>query len=293
MAEAVKIIECPRDAFQGFTRFIPTERKAAHLRTLIEAGFDHIDFGSFVSPKAVPQMADTEQVLALLQPPPHVRLIGIIANERGLDRLLACPGVQEAGYPFSVAETFQKRNTGLDLASSRALVERLAQRARDAGRRLVVYVSMAFGNPDGDPWSDELVARDVARLAALGVATISLADTVGLAAPERVRSVVAACRGAATGFELGLHLHARPQRFQEKLDAALEAGCRRFDAALGAIGGCPFAGAELVANIPTEHLLPSLERRGFSASVSAKNLQPPLDSARRIALEFGGQEEAG
>jgi hydroxymethylglutaryl-CoA lyase len=296
MADVVKIIECPRDAFQGFTRFIPTERKAAHLRTLIEAGFDHIDFGSFVSPKAVPQMADTEQVLAQLQVPEpvpeKVRLIGIIANERGLDRLIACPGVHEAGYPFSVAESFQKRNTGLDLAASRALVERLAARARDAGRKLVVYISMAFGNPDGDPWSDELVAREVADLVSLGVTTISLADTVGVARPETVSSVVAACRSAATGFELGLHLHARPERFQEKLDAALGAGCRRFDAALGGVGGCPFAGDDLVANIPTEHLLRSLEQRGLSATVSAKRIQPALDSARRIAAEFGDKGHA-
>jgi hydroxymethylglutaryl-CoA lyase len=287
MADVVKIIECPRDAFQGFTRFIPTERKAAHLRTLIEAGFDHIDFGSFVSPRAVPQMADTEQVLAQLQIPENVRLIGIIANERGLDRLIACPGVHEAGYPFSVAETFQKRNTGLDLPASRSLVERLAGRARDAGRKLVVYISMAFGNPDGDPWSEELVAHEVANLVSLGVTTISLADTVGLARPETVSSVVAACRSAATAFELGLHLHARPERFQEKLDAALGAGCRRFDAALGGVGGCPFAGDDLVANIPTEHLLRSLEQRGLSANVSAKSIQPALDSARRIAAEFG------
>ena len=289
MAELVKIVECPRDAFQGFTRFIPTERKVAHLRTLIASGFDHIDFGSFVSPKAVPQMADTEQVLEQLEVPDGVRLIGIIANERGLDRLLACPGVHEAGYPFSVAESFQKRNTGLDLADSRTLVARLAERARAAGRKLIVYVSMAFGNPDGDPWSEESVARDVAGLAELGVPTISLADTVGVAEPEKVRSVVAACRSAAPRCELGLHLHARPERFQEKLDAALGAGCRRFDSALGGVGGCPFAGDDLVANIPTEHLVRSLEQRGFAATVSAQSLQPALDSARRIAAEFGNK----
>ncbi|MFO0983184.1 MAG: hydroxymethylglutaryl-CoA lyase [Planctomycetota bacterium] len=290
MAERVEIIECPRDAFQGIAAPIPTQRKVLHLQVLIEAGFDHIDCGSFVSPKAVPQMADTEQVLARLVIPSHVRLIGIIANRRGLDRLLACPSVREAGYPLSVAESFQQRNTGLDLGASRALVAELAAHARAAGRELVVYISMAFGNPDGDPWSPDLVAREVERVAQLGVAAIQLADTVGRAAPAEVRSVFAACRDVVPpGTQLGLHLHARPERFLEKLDGALDAGCRRFDAALGGIGGCPFAGDDLVANLPTEHLLPALESRGFLPSVSARAIVGALDSARRIAIEFGGK----
>ena len=237
-----ELVECPRDSWQGFQRFIPTEVKIAYLRQLVDAGFAHIDFGSFVSPKLVPQMKDTEQVFAGIRDLPG-HFIAIIANERGRDRALAA-GVTAVAYPLSVSETFQKANTGKMIADSWPVLQSIARRAPE----LDVHLSMGFGNPYGEPWSLSLVKDFVARLRDFGVKDILLADTVGHATPELIREVFASCPGA------GAHLHAAPAKWRANVDAALNAGCTRIDSALGGIGGCPFAQDALVGNIPTEGL---------------------------------------
>ncbi len=262
---SVVLVECPRDSWQGFARFIPTEEKIAYLCHLIEAGFTHIDFGSFVSPKAVPQMKDTEEVWAGLRGRAG-HFIAIIANERGLDRALAV-GVKTVAYPLSLSETFQKSNTGKNIAESWAVVESLADRAGE----LDVHLSMGFGNPYGESWSVALVQEAVARLRDLGVNTILLADTVGCATPEQIREVFARCPGT------GAHFHASPTQWRANVEAALESGCTRIDSALGGIGGCPFAQNELVGNVPTEGVL-ELLHRPINAAVLAE--------AKRLYAEY-------
>ncbi|MBL8840190.1 MAG: hydroxymethylglutaryl-CoA lyase [Planctomycetes bacterium] len=295
--EPIALVECPRDAFQGYRRPIPTERKVAHLRTLVAAGFTAIDFGSFVSPKAVPQMADTEAVFAALQSPPSaasiaagaaVDWIGIVANERGLERLLALPGVTTAGYPFSCSETFQQRNTGASIAESFARLDALVAATRAAGRRLNVYLSMAFGNPFGDPWSPAAVVQLAEQLRARGVTCLQLADTVGTATPAVVQELVAAVGAVMAGGRFGVHLHARADDFAAKVDAALAAGCRSFDAALGGAGGCPFAGDDLVGNLPTEALVAHLRARGFTVALEAAALQRASASAAALIHDYSG-----
>lgn len=287
----VELVECPRDAFQGFRLPIPTARKADHLSALVAAGFRAIDFGSFVAPKAVPQMADTEAVferLAAAGATAGVDWIGIVANERGLERLLALPGVTTAGYPFSCSETFQQRNTGASIARSFERLDALLAAARAGGRRLDVYLSMAFGNPFGDPWSPQLVVDFAGRLHERGVTSLKLADTVGTASPPLVGELVAAVAQALAGARFGVHLHARADDFAPKVDAALAAGCRTFDAALGGAGGCPFAGDDLVGNLPTEPLVEHLEARGFATGLDRTALAAASASAAAIRREFAG-----
>jgi hydroxymethylglutaryl-CoA lyase len=306
--ERVALVECPRDAYQGFARPIPAARKAAHLATLARAGFTTIDFGSFVSPKAVPQMADTEAVWSELQsllpaaaattrdpatrstppPSPAVDWIGIVANERGLERLLALPGITTAGYPFSCSETFQQRNTGASIEQSFERLDALLAACRAAGRRLNVYLSMAFGNPFGDPWSPDQVTRLAERLRDRGVRSLQLADTVGTATPDAVGELVASVGATMRGATFGLHLHARADNFAPKVDAALAAGCRCFDAALGGSGGCPFAGDDLVGNLPTEALIAHLRQRGFGPGILDAPLATAAASAAAIRHDFAG-----
>lgn len=303
MNTAVSIVECPRDAFQGLPRFIPTDVKLKHLLRIVEAGVREIDFGSFVSPAAVPQMADTEELLRRFReqiarqvpPPSPIRLIAVIANERGFDRGLAARDAAggaplAVGYPLSLSETFQRNNTGKGIDESWPVVERLARRADENGMECDVYLSMAFGNPYGEPWSIEQVADAAARLAGMGVRTILLADTVGRAEPAPLRATfeaVAARTGAAA--KLGAHLHAAPDAWVGNVTAAFAAGCRRFDASLAGYGGCPFAQNELVGNIPTEGVVNYLERCGVSTGVSAASLSKAIASARSIFDEYGRQ----
>jgi len=284
VAEA-KWVECPRDAWQGFSRFIPTGEKVAFLKGLLEAGFRHLDLTSFVSPKWVPQMGDAEEVLKALPPPEGRTYLAIVANERGLERALAAPHLTHVGYPFSLSETFQQRNTNRSIAESWPLVEAMVERTR--GRLgLVVYLSMAFGNPYGDPWSVDGVLEAIARLKALGVREIALADTYGVADARRILEVLKPAVESFGPEGLGAHLHARPEGALEKVEAVLEAGITWLEGALAGVGGCPFAGDELVGNLPTEVVLPYLEKKGLATGVDLSRLPLLAEEAARLRARY-------
>ncbi|MBI2818086.1 MAG: hydroxymethylglutaryl-CoA lyase [Acidobacteria bacterium] len=294
--EDVKLIECPRDAWQGLPNIIPTESKIAYLRALLDAGFRHIDAVSFVSPKYVPQMADSECVMeSLAQQVAATRaeIIGIVVNEQGFRRALATPGVTTIGYPYSISERFARQNANMSLQETREFVARMAREVgkqkasrRDGGPDLVIYISMAFGNPYGDPWTPDLVAETAKWLHTTGVDAISLADTVGRAEPQQVGDLFRATRQAVPAMEIGLHLHSRPANAAEKVVAAFETGCRRFDSALTGLGGCPFSGDELVGNIPTEIVLTTLAALGVSAGIGPADLEKVLNATQQIRARY-------
>jgi hydroxymethylglutaryl-CoA lyase len=262
MENGVKIVECPRDAWQGLSGVIPAEIKARYLRMLIEAGFTHIDAVSFVSPAAVPQMADSEQVLTLLQPSPDVEIIGIVVNAKGAERAIATGAVRTLGFPYSTSPEFLKRNQRQTREESLEVLKAIRALARGAGLNIVGYISMAFGNPYGDPWSSSAVVDACGVLIEEGVNEISLADTVGLATPAQIAETVDVTLAAYRGAEIGVHLHTRHDTAAERVRAAYDAGCRRFDAAIGGLGGCPFAQDTLMGNLPTEVLVETLRERG-------------------------------
>jgi hydroxymethylglutaryl-CoA lyase len=277
MTNSVTIVECPRDAWQGLAETIPTGEKVKYLSTLVSLGFNQIDAVSFVSPKHVPQMADSEAVMkelsaARLPSGEAPEIIGIVVNAQGLERALATPGVTTIGYPYSISAYFRRANANMSRAESRELVERLRRDTRAAGRKLVVYISMAFGNPYDEPWGPEIVEDTLIWLKDIGVRTVSLADTVGTASPAAVAEVYRAVKDCVAGVEIGVHLHSRPEGAAEKVLGAYEAGCRRFDGALTGLGGCPFAGDALVGNIPTETVLTTLAARGVTTGIDTKSL---------------------
>lgn len=286
MSEAVKLIECPRDAWQGLPKIIPAEVKADYLRTLIAAGFKHIDAVSFVSPKAVPQMSDSEQVLEYLDPPGDVEIIGIVVNEKGAQRAIATEAVSTLGFPYSISPEFLKRNQGQTPEESLDALEAIGQAAFKAGLSVVAYISMAFGNPYGDDWSIDEVIAACDLLADIGIGQISLADTVGLAMPDEVARLFSAVLSASNGIEIGVHLHARPQEAAAKVNAAYRAGCRRFDMAIGGLGGCPFAQDTLVGNIATRIAVAELERLGAELP-PLQPLDGLLVASHGIAEKFG------
>ncbi len=277
MAEQVKLIECPRDAWQGLKGQIPAYLKLDYLKALISAGFKHIDAASFVSPRVVPQMADSEEVLKELDPPDDVEIIGIVVNEKGAKRAIDTNVVSTLGFPYSVSPTFLQNNQHQTLEQAIDELEKIQNKAEERALDVVVYISMAFGNPYGDPWSVQEVIDAVDVLESSGIRMISLADTVGLATPEQIRELVSAVLAKYDYLDLGVHLHSRPETAAEKITAAYDAGCRRFDSALGGLGGCPFAQDALVGNIPTEKVIEALKARGAS-------LPPlkPLDNLLRI-----------
>jgi hydroxymethylglutaryl-CoA lyase len=283
--QTVKLIECPRDAWQGLPRQIPTELKVRYLRALIEAGFRHIDAVSFVSPKAVPQMADSDAVLAQLAPPNDVEIIGIVVNEKGAERAIATGRVTTLGYPFSISPTFLRRNQNQSPEENIAILKRVVALSKEARLGTVAHISMAFGNPYDDAWWADSVADAAQMLQVSGVDAISLADTVGTAGPELVSAVVSQVR---VDCELGVHLHSTLAGAAEKVLAAYDAGCRRFDAALGGLGGCPFAQDNLVGNVPTEAVCKALEQRGIEFAVEAA-LRPLLEMTARIGSEFAAE----
>ena len=286
MNNIVKVIECTRDAWQGFPKIISAEVKATYLRELIAAGFRHIDAVSFVSPKAVPQMADSEQALRLLQAPEEIEIIGIVVNKKGAERAVATESVRTLGFPYSVSPGFLERNQHQTPEESLDALDDIAEVAYRAGLDLVVYISMAFGNPYGDPWSLDEVVDACGLLTEMGVEQISLADTVGVAGPEQIGSLVSAVLATDDRVEFGVHLHGRPDAVEAKILAAYNAGCRRFDMALAGLGGCPFAQDALVGNIATEQALAAL--RGAGAQLPPLvPLEDILARTRQISAEFG------
>ncbi len=270
MKSEVKLIECPRDAWQGLPHAIPAEVKADYLRMLIGAGFRHIDAVSFVSHKAVPQMADSEKVLAFVDPPDDVEIIGIVVNAKGAERAIATGAVNTLGFPYSISPTFLQRNQSQTPEESLDALDVIGEAAFKAGLDVVAYISMAFGNPYGDAWSIDEVVDACDLLVDCGVTQISLADTVGLATPKQVADLVADVLTVHDGMEIGVHLHARPDQVAGKIQAAYQAGCRRFDMAIGGLGGCPFAQDALVGNVATELAIEELRRLGAEL--------PPLQS---------------
>jgi hydroxymethylglutaryl-CoA lyase len=289
--ETVKLIECPRDAWQGLPDFIPTELKAGYLKELVAAGFKHIDAVSFVSPKHVKQMADSEDVMAkvnasLPDNAEQPEIIGIVVNERGLERALATPGVTTIGYPYSISAYFRRANANMTRGESRALVEKLKKETAAADRGLVIYISMAFGNPYDEPWGPELVQETLDWLKDIRVRTVSLADTVGTASRELVGDLYRQVKDHVAGIELGVHLHGRPENAEEKILAAYEAGCRRFDSALTGLGGCPFAGDDLVGNIATEQVLAALRKAGGDPGIERERLAKVLSMSDEIRAKY-------
>jgi hydroxymethylglutaryl-CoA lyase len=286
MNNFVKIIECPRDAWQGLPAQIPPEVKANYLRKLVTAGFTYIDAVSFVSPTAVPQMADAEQVLKALDSPGGVEIIGIVVNARGAERAIATGAVRTLGFPYSISPQFLKRNQHQTPEESLDALEAVGELAYKAGLDVAAYISMAFGNPYDDAWSVDEVVDACKLLINTGVRQISLADTVGLAAPARIGETVARVLAEVNAVEIGVHLHARPAESVAKIRAAYEAGCRRFDAALGGLGGCPFAQDALVGNLPTEILIDDL--KSLEAGLPAlDSLEPLIDASAELARRFG------
>lgn len=295
MVDQLKLIECPRDAWQGLKKTIPVAEKVAYLRKLMEAGFRHIDAVSFVSPKHVPQMADSEEVMERLlagyggalpaAAGAPMEIIGIVVNEKGMERALATKGVTTLGYPYSISAYFRRANANMTREETRRVVEVLKEETGKAGQGLVVYISMAFGNPFEEPWGPEIVADTLEWLKEIQVRQVSLADTVGTATPKAVGELYGAVKDAVAGIELGVHLHSRPTDAAEKVMAAYEAGCRRFDGALTGLGGCPFAGDELVGNIPTEIVVRTLEEKGVRSGVEAK----AMGEAMRMSEEIRGR----
>jgi hydroxymethylglutaryl-CoA lyase len=280
----VNLIECPRDAWQGLKGQIPSYIKVDYLKALISAGFKHIDAVSFVSPNAIPQMADSEEVLKELDPPDDVEIIGIVVNAKGAQRAVNTNAVRTLGFPYSVSPTFLRNNQRQTLESAIDELEKIKQKGEEAGLDTAVYISMAFGNPYGDEWSIGEVVHAVDLLESYGIKAISLADTVGLAGPEQIRDLVSAVLAKYGYLEIGVHLHSRPEQAVEKILAAYDAGCRRFDSALGGLGGCPFAQDALVGNIPTEKVLEALQQRGVELPALK-----PLHTLLRVSAEVGAR----
>jgi hydroxymethylglutaryl-CoA lyase len=289
--QPVKLVECPRDAWQGVTDFIPSEYKAEYLAELVRAGFQHIDAVSFVSPKHVKQMADSEEVMAELNSSLPAgaeapEIIGIVVNEKGLERALATPGVTTIGYPYSISAYFRRANANMTREQSRALVETLKKETTAANRGLVIYISMAFGNPYDEPWGPEIVQDTLDWLKDIRVRTVSLADTVGTASPQLVGDLFRQVKDHVAGIELGVHLHSRLENAEEKILAAYEAGCRRFDSALTGLGGCPFAGDNLVGNIATEQVLAALRKAGADPGIDSARLTKVLAMTNEIRAKY-------
>ncbi|WP_263381562.1 hydroxymethylglutaryl-CoA lyase [Granulicella arctica] len=286
MSQVVTIVECPRDAWQGLPKSMPAEVKADYLRTLVAAGFKHIDAVSFVSRTAVPQMADAELVLEYLDPPDDVEIIGIVVNGKGAERAVKSGAVQTLGFPYSISETFLKRNQNQTAEESIEALEEIGTLAYKGGLEVVAYLSMAFGNPYGEAWEIDEVVAACDLLVDSGVTQISLADTVGLATPKQVRDVLSDVMAVHDGIEFGVHLHARPDDAAAKVRAAYEAGCRRFDAALGGLGGCPFAQDALVGNLATELLLAELKALGAELP-ELRPLDGLLHASHEIERKYG------
>jgi hydroxymethylglutaryl-CoA lyase len=282
---AISLVECPRDAMQGWKNLVPTSKKIEYLNALLKVGFDVLDFGSFVSPKAIPQMADTKDVIPKLEiSNSKSKLLAIIANTRGAEEAAVYDEISFLGFPFSVSETFQHRNTNSSMAQSLVRVQEIQDICEQTGKKAVVYISMGFGNPYGDPWSEEIVFEWVEKIVSLGIDIISLADTVGLANPEQVERITKYLVDSLPGITVGVHLHSTPGNRAAKIDAAINAACKRFDGALKGIGGCPMANDELVGNMDTEWMIGHFEKAGYQLSLDKEALARASQLATEIFI---------
>jgi hydroxymethylglutaryl-CoA lyase len=282
-SKSLKIVECPRDAMQGWKHPISTDTKVTYLNSLLRVGFDTLDFGSFVSPRAIPQMADTKEVLARLDlSEVTTKLLAIIANARGAEEAAAFEAIDYLGFPFSISPTFQLRNTNSSIEEAVARVQEIQNTCLKNNKELVIYISMGFGNPYGDAYDESIVLEWIDKLAVFDIKIFSIADTVGLAKPEQVSSVLNSVVPKYPSLEIGVHLHSAPGNQDAKLEAALAAGCTRFDGALKGIGGCPMADDELVGNMATELMIPFFEKRGFDLSLNKEALAQSLAQASSI-----------
>ncbi len=285
--EPIKIIECPRDAMQGIKPFIPTEKKVAYIQSLLRVGFDSIDFGSFVSPKAIPQMQDTAEVLAQLDlTQTRSKLLAIIANTQGATMAAVHPEIQYLGFPFSISENFQMRNTHKTIAESLITLQEILEIADKSSKEVVAYLSMGFGNPYGDPWNVEIVGEWTRKLADMGVKILSLSDTVGSSAPEVISYLFSNLIPAYPKIEFGAHLHTTPDKWFEKIDAAYKAGCRRFDGAIQGFGGCPMATDNLTGNMPTEKLLSYFTTQKELTNLSPMSFESAYNEASKLFGEY-------
>jgi hydroxymethylglutaryl-CoA lyase len=291
MSDLIKLVECPRDAWQGLQGQIPAYIKTDYLKALISVGFKHIDAVSFVSPKAVPQMADSEEVLQDLDPPDDVEIIGIVVNEQGAQRAVETKAVSTLGFPYSISPTFLQNNQKQTLEDAIEELEKIGKVGGGAGLDMVVYISMAFGNPYGDLWNIDELVEAVGLLESESMHAISLADTVGMASPAQIKEVVSAVLAKYDYLEIGVHLHSRPEQAVEKVLAAYDAGCRRFDSAIGGLGGCPFAQDALVGNIPTEKVLEALAQRGVAPPIT-RSLAMLLKATAGIAAKYSNSSAA-
>lgn len=278
----VKIVECPRDAMQGLKEFIPTEQKVAYINQLLKVGFDTLDFGSFVSPKAIPQMRDTVEVLEQLDNTGQTKLLAIVANQRGAEEACRYPQISYLGYPFSISETFQIRNTNATIAESLDRVKEIQELCVNNNKSLVIYISMGFGNPYGDPWNVDIVCKWVGEMVKMGIGIISLSDTIGVSNPDNISYLFSNLIPAYKGIEFGAHLHTDPKSWKEKVEAACTSGCRRFDAAMRGYGGCPMAKDDLTGNMPTENLLSYLIENKYVNNIDYQQFISGLSMAFEV-----------
>ena len=283
MSEKVKIIECPRDAMQGIKMFIPTEKKILYLQSLLSCGFDTIDFGSFVSPRAIPQMADTAEVLERLDLQHNLsKLLAIVANVRGAQDACNYGAIDYLGYPFSISENFQMRNTHKTIAQSTEILKEILDLASKSGKEVVVYISMGFGNPYGDPWNVDIVGEWTEKLTSMGVKILSLSDTVGTSTPEIISYLFSNLIPMYPAVEFGAHLHTTPGTWHEKIDAAYKVGCRRYDGAIQGFGGCPMAKDELTGNMPTEKMLSYFTSKKADTNVTWTVFEAAFNQATQV-----------
>jgi hydroxymethylglutaryl-CoA lyase len=285
--ESIKIIECPRDAMQGIKPFIPTERKVTYIQSLLRVGFDTIDFGSFVSPKAIPQMQDTSEVLAQLDLSQTTsKLLAIIANTQGAQAAATHKEIQYLGFPFSISENFQMRNTHKTIAESLVTLEEILNIADASNKQVVAYLSMGFGNPYGDPWNVEIVGEWTQKLSTMGVKILSLSDTIGSSTPEVISYLFSNLIPQYPSIEFGAHLHTTPDKWFEKIDAAYKAGCRRYDGAIQGFGGCPMAKDDLTGNMPTEKMLSYFTAQKANTNTSPMSFESSYNEASKLFSEF-------
>jgi len=283
----IKLIECPRDAMQGIKDFIPTKTKARYIQSLLQCGFDTIDFGSFVSPRAIPQMRDTAEVLSMLDlSRTKSKLLAIVPNTRGAEDASQFPEIDYLGYPFSISENFQMRNTHKTIAESVEILKSILDIANNADKEVVAYLSMGFGNPYGDPWSVEIVGEWTEKLAAMGVGVLSLSDTVGTSTPDIIDYLFSNLIPKYAKVEFGAHLHTTPTKWYEKIDAAYKAGCQRFDGAIQGFGGCPMAKDELTGNMPTEKMYSYFNTKKQNTNIRMGSFEAAFNSASKIFTEF-------